>query len=163
MTPPPPSGRAPTLYAIIAVKLLKGILLLLFGLGVLSLVGENLNARLDSFLRWIHLDPENQFFAELGRRLQRITPANLRGVAIGTMLYSLFSLVEGVGLLFRLRWVGWVVIGECLFFIPIEVYDLVQGFSTTVFVILLLNILIVWYLLRNKERLFRHPHQQSRL
>jgi uncharacterized membrane protein (DUF2068 family) len=147
---------APTLYLIIAIKLLKGLLLLLLGLGVLALVGQNLDQRFDEMLRWIHFDPEKRFFAELGNKLQKITPSNLRGVAIGTMLYSIFSFVEGVGLMFRLRWIGWAVIGESLFFIPIEIYDLLEGFSGVVLVILLVNVLIVWYLLRNKERLFKH-------
>jgi uncharacterized membrane protein (DUF2068 family) len=150
------SGRAPTLYVIIAIKLIKGLMMLLFGLGVLSLVGQNLDQRFDELLRWIHLDPEKRFFSDLGDKLQNITPSNVRGVAIGTMFYSVFSFVEGIGLIFRLRWVGWVVIGESLFFIPIEIYDLMAGFSKVVFVILLLNIFIVWYLLRNKERLFKH-------
>jgi uncharacterized membrane protein (DUF2068 family) len=150
------STRAPTLYVIIAIKLLKGLLLLLFGLGVLALVGQNLDQRFDELLRWIHLDPEKQFFAALGNKLQNITPASVRGVGIGTMLYSIFSFVEGVGLIFRVRWIGWVVIGESLFFIPIEVYDLLHGFSGVVFVILIINIGIVWYLLKNKERLFKH-------
>jgi len=153
-----PKGRAPTLYVIIAIKLLKGILLLLLGFGVLSLIGQDLDARFDQFLRWIHLDPEKKFFAELGTHLQKITPANLRIAGIGTVLYSLFSLVEGVGLVFRLAWVGWIVIGESLFFIPIEVYDLMRHFSTTVLIILFINIVIVLYLLKNKDRLFRHHH-----
>ena len=147
--------RAPTLYLIIAIKLLKGLVLLLLGLGVLALVGQDLNERFDEMLRWIHFDPEKTFFAELGDKLQKVTPANMRGVAIGTMLYSIFSFVEGVGLIFRVRWIGWVVIGESLFFIPIEVYDLLKGFSSVVLVILTINVLIVCYLLRNKERLFK--------
>ena len=148
--------RAPTLYLIIAIKLLKGLLLLAIGFGLLTLIGEDLDARFDQFLRWIHLDPEKKFFFELGNKLQHITPASIRGVGIGTILYSLFSILEGVGLFFRLRWVGWLVIGESLFFIPLEVYELLRGFSGTVFGILILNIVIVWYLLRNKERLFKH-------
>ena len=156
--PPQPArshGRAPTLYVIIAIKLLKGFVLLLIGLGVMALVGQNLDQRFDDALRWIHFDPEKKFFAELGSKLQNITPAKVRGVAIGTMLYSIFSLVEGIGLIFRVRWIGWVVIGESLFFIPIEVYDLLSGFSIVVFSILLINVVIVWYLLKNKERLFK--------
>lgn len=158
-SPSPPKGPAPTLYVIIAIKLLKGLILLFLGLSVLSLVGEDLDARFDQFLRGvplIHLDPEKKFFADLGNKLQKITPANIRGVAIGTMLYSIFSLVEGVGLILRVRWIGWAVIGESLFFIPLEIYDLMGGFSTAVFVILLINIFIVCYLLKNKDRLFKH-------
>jgi uncharacterized membrane protein (DUF2068 family) len=154
-SPSSPKGRAPTLYVIIAIKLLKGLILLCLGLGVLSLVGQDLDKRFDQLLVWIDLDPEKKFFADLGHKLKEITPSNVRGVAIGTMLYSIFSFVEGVGLIFRVRWIGWVVIGESLFFIPLEVYELMRGFSIVVFVILLLNIFIVWYLLKNKERLFK--------
>ena len=153
-----PKKKAPTLYAIIAIKILKGLLLLAVGFGLLSLIGQDLDARFDEFLRWIHLDPEKRFFAELGAKLKTIAPASVRGVGIGTMLYSLFSLAEGFGLIFRLAWVGWIVIGESLFFIPIEVYDLLHGFSGVVFGILLINVVIVWYLLKNKERLFKHHH-----
>ncbi len=151
-----PKGRAPTLYAIIAIKLLKGLLLLLFGLGVLTLVGQDLDKRFDQLLVWIDLDPEKKFFADLGHKLKEISPANVRGVAIGTMLYSIFSFVEGIGLIFRVRWIGWVVIGESIFFIPIEVYELMKHFSGVVFSILIVNIVIVWYLLKNKNRLFKH-------
>ena len=156
--PKPASGktRAPTLYAIIGIKLLKGLALLLFGLSVYSLASQHLDERFLDFIKWIKFDPETQFFAELEQKLKQITPANVRGVAIGTMLYSIFSFVEGVGLISRVRWIGWVVIGESLFFIPIEVYDLVKGFTIAVFVILVINIWIVWYLLKNKERLFKH-------
>lgn len=152
------SGRAPTLYVIIAIKLVKGLVLLAIGFGLLTVTGADLDARFDQFLRWIHLDPERKFFAEFGDKLQQIAPENIRSVGIGTMLYSLFSLTEGVGLIFRLRWVGWLVIGESIFFIPLEVYDLMHAFSGVIFAILIINIGIVWYLLRNRHRLFRHHH-----
>ncbi len=148
--------RAPTLYIIIALKIFKGLLLLAVAVGVYRLIGKNLNANFDDLLRWMHLDPERKFFASLGDKLESITPGNLRWLATGTLLYSLFSLVEGVGLIFRVSWAGWLAIGESAFFIPIEMYELMKGFSATVFVILCLNIIIVWYLFRNRVRLFRH-------
>jgi uncharacterized membrane protein (DUF2068 family) len=58
-----------------------------------------------------------------------------------------------------------MAIGESAFFIPIEIYELVRrtasesprpGHTVTVLVILGLNILIVWYLFANRQRLFRH-------
>jgi uncharacterized membrane protein (DUF2068 family) len=61
-----------------------------------------------------------------------------------------------VGLIFRASWAGWLAIGDSAFFIPIECYELEHHFSWVVLVILGLNILIVWYLLRNRERLFKH-------
>jgi uncharacterized membrane protein (DUF2068 family) len=150
------SQRAPTLYAIIAIKLVKGIILLLLALGVYSLLDNDLSADYKQLLHWIHVDPERKFFAKLAMSIKQITPANIYWVATGTALYSLFSLVEGVGLIFRVTWAGWMAIGESLFFIPIEVYELAKHFSMAVLVILLLNIFIVIYLVRNRERLFHH-------
>jgi uncharacterized membrane protein (DUF2068 family) len=148
--------RAPTLYFIIAIKLLKGLFLLLVALGVYSLAGKDLQEQFDQFLRLVNLDPEKKFFSDVGIWLDTITAANVKWVATGTLLYSIFSLVEGFGLIFRVPWAGWMAIGESAFFIPIEIYELLHHFSVTVLVILFLNILIVWYIYRNKERLFRH-------
>ncbi len=148
--------RAPTLYAIIAIKLTKGLLLLLLGAGVYSLHDNNLPEEFRQGLQFFHIDPEKAFFTELARKISTITPANVVWIARGTVLYSLFSLVEGTGLLFRISWAGWLAIGESAFFIPIEVYELMHRYSLSILIILGLNILIVWYLFQNRARLFRH-------
>jgi uncharacterized membrane protein (DUF2068 family) len=148
--------RAPTLYFIIAIKLAKGIVLLLLALGVYSLTDNDLPKEFHKLIAALHLDPEKKFFTQVAGKLSSVTPANLVWVASGTFLYSLFSLVEGTGLIFRVSWAGWMAIGESAFFIPIEIFELMRGFSTTVFVILCLNVFIVWYLFQNRARLFRH-------
>jgi uncharacterized membrane protein (DUF2068 family) len=150
--------RAPTLYAIAAIKLIKGVLFLLLALGVYSLSDNNLPEEFRNVVKFLHLDPEGKFFSDLAIRIGKITPANIYWVAAGTAFYSLFSLVEGLGLTFRVSWAGWMAIGESAFFIPIEVYDLMREVSLAVFVILVINIVIVWYLLQNRHRLFRHYH-----
>ena len=167
-TPPPLKKRAPTLYFIIFIKLLKGTLALLLAFGVYKLAGRDLSNLFDQMLRIIHLDPENRFLSDIGDKLDQITPTNVRWVATGTFLYSLFSLVEGVGLIFRAPWAVWLAIGESAFFIPIEIFELVHrhelvrrgelhpGFAWKLSIILGLNILIVWYLFQNRVRLFRH-------
>jgi len=150
--------RAPTLYVIIAIKLIKGIILLLLALGVYHLSDNDLPDEFRKLLEWLHFDPEKKFFSDLLSKVETITPANLLWLASGTFLYSLFSLVEGIGLMFRVSWAGWLAIGESAFFVPIEMYELMRSFSLKVFVILLINIFIVWYLYRNRARLFRHHH-----
>jgi len=148
--------RAPTLYIIIGGKLLKGALLLLLALGVYNLSESNLPDQFLRLLEWLRIDPEKKFFSDLMRRIAAITPANVIWLASGTLLYSLFSLVEGIGLFFRWRWAGYLAIGESAFFVPIEIFELMKSFSITVFVIMILNILMVWYLFQNRARLFRH-------
>lgn len=166
---PAPKNSAPTLYFIIFFKLLKGTLALLLAFGVYKLRNQDLGDVFDHVLRIIHLDPENRFLSDLADKVDQITPSNVRWFATGTFLYSLFALVEGVGLIFRVPWAGWLTIGESAFFIPIEIFELMHrrqvaasgeimhhGFSWRMLVILALNILIVWYLFQNRERLFKH-------
>lgn len=148
--------RAPTLYAIIAIKLAKGILLLLLGAGVYHLRDRDLPQEFRQGLEFFHLDPEKSFFTDLANKIADITPVNVKVIARGTVLYSLFSLVEGTGLLFRVPWAGWLTIGESSFFIPIEIYELMHKSNRSMLVILALNVLIVWYLFQNRQRLFKH-------
>ena len=150
--------RAPTLYAIIAIKLLKGLLFVSLALVAYTLSDNDLPAEYTSVLHHLRLNPERRFWADLAVQIGQLTEAKVLWAAAGTLVYSMFSFVEGVGLMFRVSWAGWMAIGESAFFIPIEVYDLVRYPSRWVATILIVNVIIVWYLLKNRERLFRHHH-----
>src|SRR6202000_717555 len=82
-----PKKRAPTLYFIIVIKLVKGSLALLLAFGVYKLAGKDLSGLFDHMLLFIHLDPENRFLSDIGDKLDQITPSNVRLVATGTFLY----------------------------------------------------------------------------
>ena len=169
---PAQKRRAPTLYFIVAVKLTKGIALVLLALGIFSLANKDLPDLFDQFLRWVHFDPERNFFQGISDWLDTITAANMRVFASGTLLYGLFLLVGGTGLAFRAKWAIWLAIGESAFFIPIEIFELIRRRLPNspdqqrqqlfhhpkigLLIVLALNILIVWYLLANRKRLFRH-------
>jgi uncharacterized membrane protein (DUF2068 family) len=163
---------APTLYFIVAIKLIKGIALVLLALGVLSVANKDLPDLFNQFLQWVHLDPERSFFTAIADWLNTITPTNMRAVALGMFLCGSFLCVEGLGLAFRAKWAIWLAIGESAFFIPIEILELLRRRNpglpdhprTPLFshpklgllIVLALNVLIVWYLLKNRQRLFRH-------
>ncbi|MBU6410291.1 MAG: DUF2127 domain-containing protein [Verrucomicrobia bacterium] len=150
--------RAPTFYFIIAAKLLKGIVALALAVGFLKLARQDLPTLFAQLVEGLKLDPENRFLAEISIRLKTVTAASVRAAALGTFLYSMLSLVEGVGLVFRVPWAGWLTIGESAFFIPIEVHELVIHPHWYLAGILAFNVLIVLYLYLNRQRLFRHHH-----
>ena len=152
--------RAPTLYAIIVVKLLKGALFLSMAIVAYTLSDNDLPVEYRHLLHHLRLNPEKKFFSELAVKVGALTEAKVLWVAAGTAVYSMFSLIEGIGLMFRVPWAGWLAIGESAFFIPIEIFDLIHKFSETVLIILVLNIVIVWYLFLNRERLFSHHHHR---
>ena len=170
MTGPDQEGvrkRAPTLYAIITLKLLKGVLFVSLALVAYTLSDNDLPAEYHRLLQHLRLNPERRFWADVAMQVGQLTEAKVLWAAAGTLTYSLFSWVEGIGLMFRVSWAGWMAIGESAFFIPIEVWELVHrtplerprlGHIITVAVILVINIVIVWYLFQNRHRLFRHHH-----
>jgi len=166
----PKKKPAPVLYFIVAIKLIKGGLLLLVALGIFALAGKDLQDLFEHFVRGLGFDPENRFFGNIGDWLDTVTPANVRVAASGTFLCGFFLIVLGLGLAFRAKWAIWLAIGESAFFIPIEIFELARRRAPAalarpdlfphpkigLLIVLALNILIVWYLLKNRQRLFRH-------
>lgn len=163
--------RAPTLYFIVGIKLLKGVTALLLAFSAFSLTDNNLPEDFRKLLEFFHLDPEKKFFLEIANRLSEVTPANLNWLGDVSIAYGLFMLVQAVGLACRVSWAVWLVILESAFFIPIEVFELVRRHVPTpdhphliahprigVAIVLLINIAIVWYLFRNRARIIRTSH-----
>jgi len=172
-SPAVPKRRAPTLYFIVAAKVAEGSLLLMGAVSVYLLAKKNLPDLFDEFIRWMHLDPEGRFFGAIGDRLETVTPGNVHAIASWMFLYGLFKVVGGLGLAFRAKWAVWLAIGESAFFIPIEIFELIRRHSpkgearahaffahpqTGIAILLAVNVLIFWYLLQNRRRLFRHHH-----
>jgi uncharacterized membrane protein (DUF2068 family) len=162
--------RTPTLYGIIVFKLIKGSLFLTLAIIAYTLSDNNLPEEYQGFLQYIQpvlemmrVHPANKLFTHIAQQIGELTEAKVLWAAAGTLFYSLFSLVEGVGLMFRISWAGWLAIGESAFFIPIEVYELSRPnkFSWWLVAVLSINVFIVWYLFKNRHRLFVHHHHAA--
>lgn len=154
--------KAPTLYAITTFKLVKGLICVVIAVVIYQHSDTDLPAAYQNWLEWMHthwlkVNPERQFWSDIALAVENLTEAKVVHFAMGTFIYSLFALVEGVGLMFRASWAGWLTIGESAFFIPIEIHHLTTHKPTwLVFGILIANIIICWYLFQNRGRLFRH-------
>jgi uncharacterized membrane protein (DUF2068 family) len=166
-----PLRRAPTLYAIIYFKIIKGFLFLALGVMIYFQATHNLPQEWEDFLKQpvvkhvfeaLHIHPEARFFQHIAEQIAGLTEPDIRFWAIGTMAFSLFPLVEGFGMLYRAAWAGWLAIGESAFFVPIEFYELAKKFSRYMLLVMVINILIVWYLYANRQTLFHHHHRHTR-
>jgi len=169
VAPAAPRKGATTLYAIIFFKLIKGLLFIAFGVILYFRASHDLPKEWDDLLKRplvehifdrLRIHPENEFFKHIGEQIDNVTESQVRVWAVGTMLFSLFPLVEGVGMLYRAFWAGWLAIGESAFFVPIELYKLAKQFSPFMLLVMLVNVLIVYYLYVNREMLFRHHHHK---
>ena len=52
---------------------------------------------------YLRIHPENKFFIRLAVKIGNVTDAGVRETAIGALLWSLFPLTEGIGMLFRVK------------------------------------------------------------
>jgi uncharacterized membrane protein (DUF2068 family) len=161
---PPLKKRAPTLYAIIIFKLVKGALFCAFGIAMYFHASHDLPQEWDDLLKKpfvehvLRIHPENRFVQRIAEQIDNVTERQVRFWAVGTILFSLFPLVEGTGMLYRAGWAGWLAIGESAFFVPIEMYELAKKFSFYMVLVMIVNIIIVWYLYAYRETLFHHHH-----
>jgi uncharacterized membrane protein (DUF2068 family) len=151
---PRPQRRAPTLWAIIALKLLVGIILLIAALAMHAMRHTNLYDEFRAALVQAGVDSESGAFAETTELLKSVTPGMIEVVAAGSALYGAVSLLQGAGLIFRAAWAVWFVIVESAVFVPIEIWDLLKHFSFVVLAVLAMNIAICWYLFARRRHLF---------
>ena len=150
--------QAPALTAIITLKLGKGVLFTLLAIGFWALSDNDLPSEYDHLLRTFHLDGKRHFYMELAAQIARIKETDVLWIAGFTLAYGLLSLTEGVGLIYRQGWASWLAIAESALFIPAEVAKLAGHFSLAVLAVLIINLFIVVYLFRNRNRLFHHMH-----
>ena len=161
---------APTLYAIAIFKAGKGALFFFAGIMLYYHAANGLTDEYQHFMhtpfvefvfKLLRIHPENQFFVNLALKIENLTEANVRNAALGTIIWASFPLVEGLGMMFRVVWAGWLAIGESAFFVPIEVFELSKRFSWPLAVVTVTNIFIVYYLYANRQRLFHHHHHHA--
>jgi uncharacterized membrane protein (DUF2068 family) len=162
-----PLKRAPTLYAIIFFKVVKGLLFLILGIFLYFQADRDLPQEYADLLKKpifqkLRIHPENKLVEHIADQIADLTETKIKLTGLGTAIWALFPLIEGIGLLFRASWAGWLAIGESAFFVPIEFYELAKQFNWYVMMFTIANIVIVWYLYTYREQLFRHHHPPRR-
>ena len=150
------------LDAIIAVKLFKGLLFVAISVGFYALSDNDLNLEYSHLLGYLHIDGSRKFFLKLAAKIAQVKEIDVLWVAAGTLVYGLLSLVEATGLILRHSWAATLTAAESGFLIPFEIYELAKNFSLTLLIVLVVNVIIVWYLLHNRHRLFHHIHHNEK-
>lgn len=141
------------LLAIAVFKLVKGVLLLIVGIGALSLIHKDVAETVGHWVDLFRVDPNNRHVHGLLVKLGVVDARRLEEISAGTFFYSALLLTEGTGLFLRKRWAEYFTIIVTASFIPMEIYELVKRITFTRICLLGVNLVIVWYLV---NRLRRH-------
>jgi uncharacterized membrane protein (DUF2068 family) len=150
MTDKPKGSRG--LWLIAAFKLVKGLGLLILGIGVLNLLHKDVAAEVERWINLLRFDPQNHLIQKLLAKLGMVDDRKLKELSIGTFFYSGLLLTEGVGLALRQRWAEYVTIVTTASLLPLEIYEITKRVSTGRVVLLLINIAVVVYLVIEVRR-----------
>jgi uncharacterized membrane protein (DUF2068 family) len=143
------------LLVIAVFKLFKGVLLLIVGIGALSLIHKDVAETAAHWADLFRVDPNNTHLHGLLLKLNVVDARRLEEISAGTFFYSALLLTEGTGLLLRKRWAEYFTVIVTASFIPMEIYELARRLTFTRIMLFGINIAIVWYLV---NRLRRHEN-----
>ena len=124
----------------------KGLLVLLVGFDLLSHVHDDVQQLAEALVGHFHLNPASRYphvFLQLVAHFSDVRIWLLAGFAFA---YTSVRWAEAYGLWYGRRWAEWFAVASGGFYIPIEVYELLHGFSWIKVGTLAMNIAIVAYI-----------------
>jgi uncharacterized membrane protein (DUF2068 family) len=151
LRPPPPSldMTAPLagLRTIAVLEAVKGGLVLLVGVGLLSLLHRDVGEVAIHLVQRLHLNPARRYPFIFLQAISRVTNAKLWALAGGAIAYATVRFIEAYGLWQRRMWAEWCALLSTSVYLPLELYAVVKHATMSAVVVLLLNTVIVLYLL----------------
>ena len=132
--------------AIAIYEAVKGLIGLLAGFGLLSLINRDITNFAEDLIGFLHLNSEGRLANRIVETVIKLNPANIKIFFAIALVYATKQFVEAYGL-WRLRpWAEWIAILSGVIYIPVEIYELIHKPTFTRAAILILNIAIVLYL-----------------
>ena len=128
-------------------EVLKGLIVLVAGFGLFSLVHHDLQAIAERLVRYSHLNPARHYPRVFIEAASHLDDSRLRSLAVLAFLYAGARLIEAYGLWQMKTWAEWLAIVSGAIYVPIEVYRLLRHATFLGGVVLLINMFVVVYLL----------------
>jgi len=141
---------------------LKGLLVILAGLGLLAFVHRDAQAFAERLVLHLHLNPARQYPRVFIEAAGRLTDARLWLFATGAFAYSALRFTEAYGLWRAKPWAQWIGIVSGGVYLPVEVIALVRRPTILKAALLVLNALLVAYLSVIRYRQSRESRQRIR-
>lgn len=135
------------LRSVATLEFAKGVLVLLAGLGALTLVHRDVWDVAESLLRILHLDSHRHYAQVFLRLASDATDARLWAIAGIASAYSCLRFLEAYGLWNQRPWAEWIALISGSLYLPFEIHELVRHPRPIPFAIFLLNLGIVLFML----------------
>ena len=134
------------LKAAAVFEALKGMLVILAGLGLLAFAHHDAQAFAERLVLHLHLNPARHYPRVFIEAAGRLTDARIWLFATGAFAYSALRFAEAYGLWRARPWAEWIGIVSGSVYLPVEVIALVRRPTIFKAALLVLNALLVAYL-----------------
>ena len=139
--------------AMIAVfKLVKGLLLLLLGLGLLKLVHAEITTLFSLLIEAFHLNADSRLIHALVLKVDALQPHSVLLAGLVSLGDAGMLLVEGIGHWLEFTWAAYLTVVSTSLLLPFELYEVFEQVSILRVGVLLLNLIIVRYLINQLRR-----------
>lgn len=116
------TGRGMRLVAVFEAG--KGLLVLLAGAGLLTLLHRDLQKIAEDLVRLTHLNPASHYPSIFIEAASHTTDRRLLVLATLAFAYAVVRLAEGYGLWHGRRWAEWFAAISGGIYVPLEIYEL---------------------------------------
>jgi uncharacterized membrane protein (DUF2068 family) len=134
------------LIAIGVLKLLKAVLFVSMGFGVINLLHKDVADVLLRAVTALRFDPENRFVNVLLEKSALLNPHRLKEISFAIFLYAALDIIEGTGLVLEKVWAEYFTLILTGSFLPWELYEIVRHVTVLKIVLIILNLLVFIYL-----------------
>ena len=135
--------------AVIAVfKVVKGLLLLLVGLSLLELVHAEIATLFSLLIEALHLNADSRIIHALVLKVDALQPHTVLVAGLVSLGYAGLLLLEGIGLWLERSWAAYLTVISTSLLLPFELYEVIDRVTILRAGLLILNLVIVLYLVR---------------
>jgi len=140
------SNSAAGVRGIAIIEAVKGLLILLVGFGLLSLVHRDVENFATGLVRHSHLNPASHYPRIFIDAAAKSTDARLWMLALAAFLYAAVRLSEAYGLWYRRRWAEVFALATGAMYLPVEIFELLERVTAIRITVFAVNAMIVAYL-----------------
>jgi uncharacterized membrane protein (DUF2068 family) len=134
------------LRVVAGMEAMKGLLVLLAGCGLLTVIHKDLHLAAVHLVQALHFNPAKHYPSIFIDAADKVSDVQLWMLALSALLYSIIRFVEAYGLWNKMQWAEWFGLLSGAMYIPLEIFEASREFTWPRITVLLVNLGVVGYL-----------------
>jgi len=143
------------LRAVATFEAVKGVIVLLLGMGILGLLHRDVETATEGLLTHLHVNPDLRLSHAFVNAATRMTDAGLWVIFSASIVYAAVRFTEAWGLWNKRVWAEWFALLSGTIYLPWEIVKLAQVPNWLHLSVFLLNVAILLYILHIRIAAYR--------